>query len=88
MYRFTIFNLYLYNFISKYGDLDIKSNYLIDSSDKAIVKSHEGYQGKLGQDYTSSKALKKSIVKIKFNNFNTTPPRPLIIRQGNKGAGR
>jgi len=39
MYRFTKFNLSLYNFISKKStDLAIKSKYSIDSRDIAIVK--------------------------------------------------
>lgn len=53
MYRFTIFNLYLYNLNLNKSYLNFKPKYLIESSGKAIIKHHKGNVGYLGHYYPS-----------------------------------
>ena len=72
MYIFTIFNIYLYNINLNKPYLSLKTNDRTDSCDKAIVKYYKGNIGILGQYYPNRKEMKKSKVKINFNNVYTT----------------
>lgn len=71
IYKFTLFNIYLFNSISnKIKDCDLKSsNTKFKSESKAIVNIFKPNIGTLGSYCPSRNEIKKSTIKLDFNTI-------------------